>query len=108
MSEEKNVAILVSAPDDPDTAASVTLDAHTSGDLPRIDSIQWSYDDTPIGGAITVTAGGVTMLALDITTAGPGFLNFAQGLYGPRGASIVVTLAAAGSGVHGKLNLQAR
>lgn len=63
-----------------------------------IDWISWSYDDTPSGGKLTVEAGGVTIWEVDITTGGPGHLEFYRGLYGKQGDEVVITLSDGGAG----------
>lgn len=67
--------------------------------------IAWSYSGTPTGGNLKVEDGaGTTVFSLDITTGGPGFLPFAPPLSGSRSTALVITLAAGGSGVSGKVN----
>jgi hypothetical protein len=91
-----------------DTAAVVTLTPDSAEELLAIDHIAWSYTASPTGGRLTVAIGGVTVLDLDITTGGPGPIEFGRGLVGKPGETIVVTLAAGGSGIGGKLNVSYR
>lgn len=68
-----------------------------------IDAIMWSYDGTPTGGRLTVTDGGTTVFDVEITSGGPGFFNFPGGIRGSENSALVITLAAAGASVEGKL-----
>lgn len=63
--------------------------------------LHWSYDGTPTGGAITLTAGTLTY-TMFITTGGPGFLPFSDTLF-PPGQPVTITLAAGGASVRGSL-----
>ena len=84
-------------------AASVTIPAPGVARRTIIDCYRWSYSGgTPVG-KITITENGVTVLEFDITVAGPG----ADGIPIVFGVNteIVVTLAAGGAGVTGKLNV---
>jgi hypothetical protein len=69
-------------------------------------AIYWSYSAAPTGGNIKVEDGaGNTIFNLDITSAGPGFLPFNPPKKGTYNAAMIITLAAGGSGVTGKLSL---
>ena len=85
------------------TAAVVTL---TGAALTKyvIQSIQWSYDTAPTGGNLKIERGATTDWSVSITTAGPGGFSFI--LPGNTNENVVVTLAAGGAGVTGKLNIQ--
>lgn len=95
-----------------DTAAVNTI-TPTSEEYVAIQSIEWSYDAVPTGGGIVITVDGSTVWSVDITAAGPGhfdwsmaprvFADFAGGVP-TKGDEVVVTLAAGGTGVTGKLN----
>lgn len=90
------------------TAATVTLAAvaNSAGGEGRrwsIGGIAWSYDATPSGGSISITNGGTKAFDLDITSAGPGSITFGEPLKADPNAAVVVTLAAGGAGVTGKL-----
>jgi len=92
------------------TAAVITIAAVADQRI-IIDSIQWSYSGAPTGGRLSITDGGVTIFDIDITAAGPGgfglTLPASGGLKSPAaGSAIVITLAAGGAGVTGKLNAQ--
>lgn len=65
--------------------------------------LAWSYNAVPTGGKLTITNAGATVMEIDITAAGPGAL--APEYPGGLGASVVVTLAAGGSNVTGKINV---
>jgi hypothetical protein len=84
-------------------ATTITLAAATNYAF-TIQDIQWSYSAAPTGGKLTIANDGVTELEFDITAAGPGSLS----LYFPGTVSkaVVVTLAAPGGAVVGKLNVQ--
>lgn len=88
-------------------AAVVTLPA-AAGTTNRIDTLEWSYDADPTGGNITITAGGATIWAIDITQGGAGFYRFENGLNAKQNVEVVVTLAAGGAGIVGKINVQTR
>lgn len=85
------------------TAAVITLSAK---DERRhvVHFVQWSYSAAPTGGKLTITRGGVTEFDVDITAAGPGGFN----LYfaGKVNEAVVITLAAGGAAIVGKLNAQ--
>ena len=84
------------------TAATITLAAPTSGNR-RINQIAWSYDGDPTGGRLSITDGGSTVFDLDITKGGPGYLPHPIQI--TDGAAMVITLAAGGDGITGKLNV---
>lgn len=70
-----------------------------------IAGIAWSYSGTPTGGNITITDGGNTVFSVDVTTGGPGFVSFNPAMEATIGNTLVVTLAAGGAAIVGKLNL---
>jgi hypothetical protein len=85
-----------------DTAASVIF--ALVADLSHVISgIAWSYSATPTGGNLQVIDGTTTILSLDVTAAGPGFLQFNPPLKNTAGAALTVTLAAGGGVVAGKV-----
>jgi hypothetical protein len=66
----------------------------------------WSYSSAPVGGNVQIEDGtGSVVFSLDITTAGAGFIPFAPPKGGTPGAAMVITLAAGGAGVQGKLSI---
>lgn len=88
-------------------AATITL-AAVAGMRHAISGILWSYSAAPTGGRLTITNGGVTVEDIDITGSGPGVLAFDPAKLGDTGAAVVVTLAAGGAAVVGKVNLLGR
>jgi len=87
-----------------DTDATVTFAAE-SGIAHGITGLVWSYDAVPTGGRITISGGTDVYLDMDITVDGAGFLPFTPEHIAPVGSALVVTLAAGGSGVTGKLTV---
>lgn len=75
------------------------------GNAHVIGEIHYSYDGTPTGGNLTIEDGdnGNLICDLDITAGGPGRVIFTWPIYGTGGWEMVVTLAAGGSGVTGKI-----
>ena len=77
-----------------------------------LDYVAWSYSGDPTGGKCTVEIGGTTVFEVDVTSGGPGLLNFDKHeLYNPlqtKNESLVVTLAAGGGSVVGKLQIRYR
>jgi hypothetical protein len=90
---------------DTNAAAVVTLAAPTRG-RKAVAYVVWSYSAAPTGGRLTMASGSDTFFDVDITAAGPGALKPVP-LPGESETSIVVTLAAGGAAVVGKLNAYA-
>jgi hypothetical protein len=88
-------------------AATITL-AVVGGMRHAISGVLWSYSAAPTGGRLTISNGGATALDIDITGSGPGVLAFDPAKLGDTGASVVVTLAAGGAAVVGKVTLLGR
>lgn len=91
-------------------AATITV-AADADQFHALDWVGWSYDATPTGGKLTVAIGGVTFAEADITSAGPGMLRFDPPLYNSeqtKSEAMVITLAAAGAGVTGKVYARVR
>ena len=85
-----------------DTAAIITLAAeHHVRHLVR--TIVWSYSVAPTAGRLTLTVDGTIRLDVDITAAGPGALPL--DLLTAEQAAVVITLAAGGAAVVGKLSV---
>lgn len=84
-------------------AATITLAAGTAGQVRALDAVFWSYSAAPTGGKLTIASTGQPTFDLDVTAAGPGFLNLPGGFRGMPGATVVVTLAAPGGAVIGKV-----
>lgn len=87
------------------TAAVVTLAADTSR-RNGIASIHYSYSAAPTGGRLTITDGGTTVFNIDIIAGGENSLYFDPPLAGLHNSAVVVTLAAGGGVVVGKLNIR--
>lgn len=85
-------------------AATVTL-VPGEGKAFGISSLSWSYSGTPTGGSISIFDGGNLVEQWDITAGGPGFLPVF--LRGSTGQTLAVTLSAGGSGIVGKINVNA-
>lgn len=87
----------------PNTAVIITL----QGGVSRHEiagSIVWSYSADPTDGRLTVAGGGFG-LDIDITVGGPGFIPFYVPEHASDDTNIVITLAAGGAGIVGKLNV---
>jgi hypothetical protein len=91
------------------TAAANTLVQITlpAGARQTLTGICWSYSDTPTGGQLTIMGGGWNF-DVDVTQGGPGFIPFPPRMRATDNNPIVITLAAAGVGVVGKLNILGR
>lgn len=86
------------------TAVAKTLAAVT-GLRHILHGIQWSYSAAPTGGKLTVEdAVGTTIFEIDITAGGPNNIDIT--LHGSINTAMVITLAAGGAGITGKLNIQ--
>lgn len=71
-----------------------------------LDSVGWSYSGDPTGGRLVVSIGGETLIDIDITSSGPGLIEFHKPYYKTdetRGEAMVITLHAGGSGVTGRV-----
>lgn len=87
------------------TAAVITYAAAGAGISHVISGIAWSYSGAPTAGNLKVEDGsGTTVFSVDITAAGPGFIPFSTPLKGTANTAMIITLAAGGSGVSGKVN----
>lgn len=81
----------------------LTFPAHVGG-RHVITGIVWSYSATPTAGSVSVQDGaGNYIMGWDITASGPGSIIFAQPLMGSANTAMIITLAAGGAGVQGKL-----
>lgn len=95
----------VSATAAANTAVTVTLPG-VAGQAVRITSLSVSYNAAPTGGLLTIVVNAVTILQLDITAAGPVAIPLPTGgLECQSGQSAVITLAAAGAAVTGRVNV---
>lgn len=85
--------------------AAVVTYAAVSGSKNSIEGVSWSYSGGTPTGSLTIEDGsGNVIFSEDITVAGPGFFNFST-LTGTVNTAMIITLAAGGSGVVGKLNV---
>ena len=85
------------------TAAVITI-AAVAGFQHFIHGVQWSYSAEPTGGRLTVTVNAVTVWDADVISGGPGGFSFE--IPGGTNQAVVITLAAGGAGITGKLNCQ--
>lgn len=86
------------------TAAVITL-AATENRRHVVHFVQWSYSAAPTGGRLTITNDGALVLDVDITAGGPGGFNVYK--VGGVNKEVVITLAAGGAGITGKLSADA-
>ena len=86
------------------TAAVITL-AATAGVSHVVTGVAVSYSAAPTGGRLTITDGGVTVWDTDITASGILIISFPRPRKFGSGNAVVITLAAAGAAVVGKVNL---
>ena len=87
------------------TAAVITYAAGGAGVSHVISGVAWSYNDDPTGGNLKIEDGsGTTVFSVDITAAGPGFFVFPEPLRGTANTALIITLAAGGASVTGKVN----
>jgi hypothetical protein len=71
-----------------------------------IGGVAYSYSGTPTGGNLLIENGaGTTVFTQDITAAGPGVVYFDVAKEGSFGTAMIVTLAAGGGGVTGKVSV---
>lgn len=89
------------------TAAVVTYTADATHKH-IISGVAWSYSGgIPVGGRLTITDGGVTIFDTDITDSGCGSFEFPRPKIGAAvNSALVITLAAAGASVTGKLSIE--
>jgi len=90
-----------------DTAAVVTLATTGTHRYHVIGSVYWSYDDDPTGGRLYIDYGGNFAFDIDITAGGPGFVFWQPPVEAAKASYVIITLAAGGAGVTGKLNVHA-
>lgn len=85
----------------PATAATYTWSAAGGGVSHVLDRVIWSYNATPTGGSLTIADGATILVAVDITSGGPGFIDV--GFLGTTNTAMTITLASGSTGVTGKL-----
>lgn len=99
--------------DTADTAQTITLTG-VAGQTWLLKRVNWSYDGTPTGGALTLTTTGGSdngvVGSQKITSGGPGFYEPAGNEWVSFGSGVTVTivLAAGGSGVKGVMDAVAK
>lgn len=86
------------------TAAVLTFSAAGSGVSHVLGGVAWSYSGTPTGGNLKIEDGATTVFSIDVTVSGPGVVYLDPPLQGTANTALVVTLAAGGDGVSGKVN----
>lgn len=87
------------------TAAVITYAAGGAGVSHTLGGVAWSYSGVPTSGNLKIEDGsGTTAFSVDVTAAGPGFIPFTPALKGTANTAMIITLAAGGSGVTGKVN----
>lgn len=104
------VAASTSYVDEPavNTAAVVTVAAPGLGIANVIGSVEWSYDDDPVAGSLSIQDGvGDVVFKVDITLSGPGGFVWFVPKQMSTNADTIVTLAAAGAAVSGIVNVGA-
>jgi hypothetical protein len=89
---------------DTNADATVTISGQTSN-VGVITSVVWSYNSTPTGGGLYIWNGSTFFLEIDITSPGPGFLNFIPPIHGADDEDLVVVLRDGGVDVIGKLTV---
>lgn len=88
------------------TAAVVTYAAAGSRMHHVLSGIAWSYSGTPTGGNLKIEDGsGTTIFSMDITAAGAGYVPFTPPKRGSANTALIVTLAAGGAGITGKVSV---
>jgi hypothetical protein len=77
----------------------------TTNQCIELEMVSWSYDASPTGGNLKIESpSGTTLLTLDITSAGPGFIPFSGScIRGAAGKSMIITLA--DGSVNNKVNV---
>lgn len=91
-----------------DTAAVITKSAPTGTNVNVLGGVFWSYDADPTGGNLKIENGsGTTVFSIDITTGGAGFFPFDPPMKGDVETALIITLAAGGGAVSGKVSVNA-
>src|SRR5947209_7971219 len=87
------------------TAAVITYAAGSAGVQHCLSGVAWSYSAAPTNGNLKIEDGsGNTIFSVDITAAGPGFIPFNPPKKGTAATALIITLAAGGTGISGKIN----
>ena len=76
-----------------------------------VDRVTGGYTDVPTGGSLTIAAtvqGTAVSQVIPITNGGGFVLHFDPPIQGDQNTEIVITLAAGGAGISGKVNAMTR
>lgn len=88
------------------TAAVVTYNAGAAGVQHCLSGVAWSYSAAPTNGNLKIEDGsGNTVFSMDITAAGAGVLYFTPPKKGSAATALIITLAAGGAAVSGKVSV---
>lgn len=92
-----------------DAAAIVTRAAGAAGVANILGQIAWSLSEAPAAAVnLAVEDGaGTTIFSVDVTAAGPGSIQFSPPMRGTAATTMVITLAAGGGAVIGKVSVHA-
>lgn len=86
--------------------AVVNYNAGTYNQNHVIDGVSWSYGSDPSGSISVESPSGTTVWGpLAVTTAGPGFIPFPNGLCGADESSLLVRLKSGGTSVSGTVSV---
>ena len=86
-------------------AATITYSAGGSGVFHAIYGIAWSLGSTPASAVVlSITDNGNTVFAIGVTNSGPGFIPICIA-NASANTALVVSLAAAGTGIVGRVNV---
>ncbi|MCS6851766.1 MAG: hypothetical protein NZ700_11430 [Gemmataceae bacterium] len=95
----------VAAPETDNTPAVVYYPPAGATRCHVLGGVAWSYSGVPLGGQLTIEDGsGRVVRRFDITEPGLDAIGFDPPLKGSPNTALILTLAAAGPGVFGKLN----
>ncbi|MCJ7557508.1 MAG: hypothetical protein MUP90_11445 [Gammaproteobacteria bacterium] len=90
------------------TAAVITVAAPGNGMANVVGSVEWSYDDDPVAGSLSIQDGvGDVVFKVDVTLSGPGGFVWFTPKQMSANTDTIVTLAAAGAAVSGIVNVGA-
>jgi hypothetical protein len=80
-----------------------------AGEWRVIDAVEYSYDDTPTGGAVEIWSSSGKLWGVDVAATGIRTIPFpVGGIYGTQNTPLVVALKAGGAAVTGKLTVTSR
>lgn len=106
---EEHIVLPASSGDTSSPAANANATVFYGADGPgrhhTIHGIEWSYNGTPSGGYVVVESPSGTPVfgPSYVTSGGPGFFPFENGLVGAENASMLIKLSAGGAGVKGSV-----